>query len=77
MSTKAPRIWGIHARPGQLLAWVLAVLPFALVLGAYLIGEGLALALPNAPFAYHAEEKIARANGRGVWGFQVDSIRRR
>jgi endonuclease YncB( thermonuclease family) len=46
-------------------------------LGAYLIGEGLALALPNAPFAYHAEEKIARANGRGVWGFQVDSIRRR
>jgi endonuclease YncB( thermonuclease family) len=46
-------------------------------LGAYLIGEGLALALPNAPFAYHAEEKIARANGRGVWGFEVDSIRRR
>jgi endonuclease YncB( thermonuclease family) len=46
-------------------------------LGAYLIGKGLALALPNAPFAYHAQEKIARANGRGVWGFQVDSIRRR
>jgi len=46
-------------------------------LGAYLIGEGPALALPNAPFAYHAQEKIARANGRGVWGFQVDSIRRR
>jgi endonuclease YncB( thermonuclease family) len=46
-------------------------------LGEYLIGEGLALALPNAPFSYHAQEKIARANGRGVWGFQVDSIRRR
>ena len=46
-------------------------------LGAYLIGEGLALALPNAPFAYHAQEEIARANGRGVWGFQVDSIGRR
>jgi len=39
VSTKAPRIWGIHARPGQLLAWVLAVLPFALVLGAYLIAS--------------------------------------
>jgi endonuclease YncB( thermonuclease family) len=47
------------------------------VLGAYLIGEGLALALPNAPFAYHAQEEIARANGRGVWGFQVGSIGRR
>jgi len=46
-------------------------------LGAYLIGEGLALALPNAPFEYHAQERIARANDRGVWGFQVDSIRRR
>ena len=46
-------------------------------LGAYLIGKGLALALPNAPFSYHAQEKIARANGHGVWGFQVDSIRRR
>jgi endonuclease YncB( thermonuclease family) len=46
-------------------------------LGAYLIGHGLALALPDAPFAYHAQEKIARANGRGVWGFQVDSTRRR
>lgn len=46
-------------------------------LGEYLIGQGLALALPNAPFAYHAQEKIARANGRGIWGFQADSIRRR
>jgi endonuclease YncB( thermonuclease family) len=46
-------------------------------LGAYLIGQGLALATPDAPFAYHAQEKIARANGRGVWGFQVDSIRQR
>ena len=46
-------------------------------LGEYLIGQGLALAMPHAPFAYHAQEKIARANERGVWGFQVDSIRRR
>lgn len=45
-------------------------------LGAYLVEEGLAVATPEAPFAYHALEKIARSNGRGVWGFQVDSIRR-
>lgn len=45
-------------------------------LGAYLIAEGLALASPEAPFAYHALEKIARANAIGVWGFQVDSLRR-
>jgi NitT/TauT family transport system permease protein len=37
--TKAPRFWGIHARSGRLLAWVLAVIPFALVLGAYLIAS--------------------------------------
>ncbi len=43
-------------------------------LGAYLIREGLAVALPDAPFEYHALERIARVNGRGVWGFQVDSI---
>ncbi|MGF1641951.1 MAG: thermonuclease family protein [Rhodospirillales bacterium] len=46
-------------------------------LGTYLIGQGLALARPDAPFAYHAEERIARANERGVWGFQADAIRRR
>lgn len=39
MSTKAPRLWGIHAKPGQLLAWALAVVPFALALGAYLIAS--------------------------------------
>jgi len=43
-------------------------------LGSYLIQEGWALALPHAPFAYHALERIARQHGRGVWGFQVDSI---
>lgn len=45
-------------------------------LGAYLIEKGLALARPEAPFAYHALERIARANHRGVWGFQVDTITR-
>lgn len=39
MTIKAPRLWGIHARTGQLLAWMLAVLPFALVLGVYLLAS--------------------------------------
>ncbi len=41
-------------------------------LGLYLIRLGLALATPTAPFAYHAEERIARERGRGVWGTNVD-----
>ena len=43
-------------------------------LAAYLIRYGWAVALPNAPFKYHALEKIARSRGFGVWGFRVDSI---
>jgi len=43
-------------------------------LGARLIEEGLALARPEAPFEYHALERLAEANGRGLWGFQVDRI---
>jgi len=43
-------------------------------LGSYLISQGWALATPRAPFEYHALERIARDRGRGVWGFQVDSI---
>jgi endonuclease YncB( thermonuclease family) len=43
-------------------------------LGGYLIEQGWAVALPEAPFAYHTLEKIARVNGRGVWGFQADQI---
>ena len=45
-------------------------------LGAYLIERGWALALPHAPFEYHALEKIARYNQSGVWGFSVDSVQR-
>ena len=45
-------------------------------LGAYLIREGWAVASPQAPFAYHTYQEIAKVNGRGVWGFQADSIRR-
>lgn len=44
-------------------------------LGAYLITQGLALAGPDAPFEYRALERIAEANGVGVWGFQVDQFR--
>jgi endonuclease YncB( thermonuclease family) len=44
-------------------------------LGAYLIREGWAVALPQAPFAYHTYQEIAKVNRRGVWGFQADSIR--
>lgn len=46
-------------------------------LGAYLIAEGLALAGPDAPFEYRALERIAQANGVGLWGFQVNSIETR
>jgi endonuclease YncB( thermonuclease family) len=46
-------------------------------LGAFLIRQGLAMAGPDAPFEYQALERIAAANGRGVWGFQADSIRLR
>ena len=45
-------------------------------LAAYLLEQGLALASPNAPFEYHALERIARHHHRGIWGYSVDSIRR-
>lgn len=43
-------------------------------LGARLIAEGLALAGPEAPFEYRALERLAEANHRGLWGFQVDRV---
>ena len=43
-------------------------------LGAYLVERGWAVALPDAPFAYHVSERIARHRGFGVWGFNVDRI---
>jgi endonuclease YncB( thermonuclease family) len=45
-------------------------------LAAYLLKRGLALALPQAPFEYHALERIARQQHRGVWGFPVDRLDR-
>jgi endonuclease YncB( thermonuclease family) len=41
-------------------------------LGAYLLERGWALALPDAPFEYHALERIARSRGVGVWGISID-----
>ncbi len=41
-------------------------------LAAYLLEQGWALALPDAPFEYQALEKIARHRGLGVWGFPVE-----
>ena len=40
----------------------------------YLIQYGWAVATPQAPFAYHTLQDIAKVNRRGVWGFQVDQI---
>lgn len=45
-------------------------------LAAYLIQQGWAMALPHAPFEYHALEKIARVQSAGVWGFTIDGIQR-
>jgi endonuclease YncB( thermonuclease family) len=44
-------------------------------LAAYLLERGWALALPDAPFEYHALEKIAYRRGMGIWGFPVDVLR--
>jgi endonuclease YncB( thermonuclease family) len=41
-------------------------------LGMYLIDRGWAVALPDAPFVYHVSERIARSQGVGVWGFNID-----
>jgi endonuclease YncB( thermonuclease family) len=46
-------------------------------LSAYLLQQGWAVALPDAPFEYQTLEKIARARGLGVWGTPVDNIQRR
>jgi endonuclease YncB( thermonuclease family) len=37
-------------------------------LSAYLLARGWALALPDAPFEYHALERVARHRGVGIWG---------
>ena len=42
-------------------------------LSAYLLKKGLAVALPGAPFEYVTWERIAQAQGRGLWS---DAMRR-
>lgn len=44
-------------------------------LAAYLLRQGWAAALPDAPFGYHVLERIARHRGFGIWGFPNDIIR--
>lgn len=44
-------------------------------LSAYLLSQGWAVALPDAPIKYHTLEKIARRRSLGVWGFHGDVIR--
>ena len=46
-------------------------------LGAWMLYQGWAVALPGAPIEYSTLERIAYANGRGYWGFQADSIQRK
>jgi endonuclease YncB( thermonuclease family) len=46
-------------------------------LSAYLLEQGWAVALPDAPFEYQTLEKISRSRGFGVWGTPVDNIERR
>ena len=43
-------------------------------LSAYLLEKGWAVALPDAPIEYQAQEKIARTRQIGMWGFPVDRI---
>jgi endonuclease YncB( thermonuclease family) len=40
-------------------------------LGAWLIGEGWALASQDAPFEYQALERLASHQGKGIWGHSV------
>jgi len=46
-------------------------------LSAWMLRQGWAVALPDAPFEYAALEKIARTRGLGVWRFPVDVIPKR
>ena len=43
-------------------------------LAAYLLRQGWAVALPDAPFEYQVLERIARKHSVGVWGIPVDNL---
>ena len=36
---KHPKFWGIHARPSQRFGWLLAALPFILIVAVYLVAS--------------------------------------
>lgn len=44
-------------------------------LSEWMLQRGWAIALPDAPFAYAAMEKIARSHGIGIWGIPVEMQR--
>lgn len=46
-------------------------------LSQWMLQNGWALALPDAPFAYVALERIAQSRGLGVWGMPVQSHSKR
>jgi endonuclease YncB( thermonuclease family) len=43
-------------------------------LGAWMLENGWAAALPFAPFEYELLERIARTHQVGMWGFQADHL---
>lgn len=45
-------------------------------LSAWMLQRGWAVALPDAPFEYQTMEKIARAQGIGIWGIPFNLILR-
>lgn len=46
-------------------------------LSEWMLQKGWAVALPDAPFAYEAMERIAHSRGVGIWGIPIDNFRRR
>ncbi len=46
-------------------------------LAAHLLQLGWAMALPGAPYEYHALERLARHKQLGIWGTVVDGVSRR
>ncbi|MDH5476756.1 MAG: ABC transporter permease subunit [Nitrospinota bacterium] len=61
---KYPRLFGLHARPGPYLHWVLVALPFAFMICAYLISSHKMLAEnPNAKLL-PSVAKMAEATAR-------------
>lgn len=41
MAYQPPKLFGLHARPGKALGWLLAIVPFLLGIGLYLVASNL------------------------------------